>query len=166
MEPLAIACNVTQGNDARMDVVLLCLANLFRIYSNLRYPEDVRHVILESLEKRWAKTDQILFVLAIVFNPWIRLDCFGDQVPIHHFPRLWTIFWSTYKRLFSLKPGPNGEEPQPPPNLRSVLREYIERRGDWSNEAMGLESLKQAADAQVSFPIHKIALQIAHTAIA
>jgi hypothetical protein len=79
LEPLAIAANITQAPHTHLDHVLLTLGNLYRIYSNLEFDVEVRTAILASLEKRWAKADQEVFILAVFLNPYIRHCCFSHS---------------------------------------------------------------------------------------
>ncbi|KZV80517.1 hypothetical protein EXIGLDRAFT_630029 [Exidia glandulosa HHB12029] len=58
IEPLAISCHILQADGVRMDQVLLTLANLFRIYA----------------------ASHELFILSVLFNPYIRNTCFRDTV--------------------------------------------------------------------------------------
>ncbi|KAL6302503.1 ribonuclease H-like domain-containing protein [Sparassis latifolia] len=76
LEPLAIAMNITQAPHTRLDHVLLTLANLYRIYSSPDTEDQVQSKILDSLEKRWKKADQDVFILAVFFNPYTRGRCF------------------------------------------------------------------------------------------
>ena len=72
LEPLAIAANVAQASHTRLDHVLLMLGNLVRIFSqNLEFDEDLRLGVLASLEKRWKKADQDVFITAMFLNPFI-----------------------------------------------------------------------------------------------
>ncbi|KAI0072875.1 hypothetical protein K474DRAFT_1650318 [Panus rudis PR-1116 ss-1] len=64
LEPLAIAANVSQSTSTRLDQVLLMLANLYRIYGTTTLDEHVRSTIHGSLEKRWKKADQDIYILA------------------------------------------------------------------------------------------------------
>jgi hypothetical protein len=81
LEPLAIAANVLQAPDCRLDTVLLTLANLFRIFHNLDIEDAiVKKTMHASLERRWGKTDQELMILAVFFNPYLRAHCFKRDV--------------------------------------------------------------------------------------
>ncbi|OBZ67907.1 hypothetical protein A0H81_12375 [Grifola frondosa] len=146
LEPLAIAANVTQSNNARLDVVLLTLGHLFMVYSNLALTMDptLRSRILESLEKRWAKADQDAFIMAIVLNPYLRRDHFNPHNPMLTEAALWRIFKRVYARMI-------GGEPDL--NLAAAFHEYLHRLGVWSDEGMELREWKDMAskaDADVN----------------
>ena len=72
LEPLAVAANITQAAHTRFDHVLLMLGNLFCIYSHPSLESQIKEWIIGSLEKRWAKADQEVFILAVSFNPYIH----------------------------------------------------------------------------------------------
>lgn len=78
MEPLAISSLILQSPTLRLDQVLLTLGNLYRIYTASHVDLDVRDAIVSSLEKRWKAADQEIFILAVVFNPYIRNTGFCD----------------------------------------------------------------------------------------
>jgi hypothetical protein len=145
LQPLAVASNVTQGDDARLDVVLLTLANLFRIYADERaFKPDIRKVVHASLEKRWAKADRPAFLFAAIFNPYIRRDCFNTRSFIFDFP-----LEETYMHLYNIK-----NSLDVPFDVRAGFLAYVRREGRWSDVRMGLAALQRKADALVRFSSH------------
>lgn len=78
LEPLAIAANVTQGSFCRLDQVALTFASLGVQYSNDKMAKDLTscNAILASLEKRWKKADQEVFLAAIMVNPFYQMAPF------------------------------------------------------------------------------------------
>jgi len=82
LEPLAIAANVAQASGTRLDHVLLMLGNLVRIFSleECNFDEDLKAGIISSLEKRWKKADQDVFITAVMLNPFIRASLFKRTV--------------------------------------------------------------------------------------
>ncbi|OJA19397.1 hypothetical protein AZE42_11562 [Rhizopogon vesiculosus] len=75
IEALAIAVNVSQRSNTRCDQVLLLLGKLCHTYVNLciiAEDEDESHpvtFIINSIEKRWKRADQDLFIVALFLNP-------------------------------------------------------------------------------------------------
>jgi hypothetical protein len=66
LEPLALAACITQTAHCRLDQVFLTFGLLYYEYSQLIH-ENANHqeplfAIINSLEKRWAKCDQDVFV--------------------------------------------------------------------------------------------------------
>jgi hypothetical protein len=78
LEPLAIASNITQADSARVDIVLITFAFLYIRYSKLLEAEDIkaRDVILASIERRWLKTDQDVFIAGVLLNPFHKAKPF------------------------------------------------------------------------------------------
>jgi hypothetical protein len=98
----------------------------------------------KSLEKRWKKADQPVFLLAVIMNPYIRRDCFNRTSFIFDFPQLYEVFQTTYKRLYNIKDDANM-----PVGLRSAFRAYVHREGRWSDLRMSLDELRSEAESQV-----------------
>jgi hypothetical protein len=90
LESLVIAVNVTQQANTRCDQVLILLGELCRIYFDIRYKDqsldadcsDTSHsvtTILNSIEKRWSKVDQNLFIACVFLNPVLKASLFNPQ---------------------------------------------------------------------------------------
>ncbi|KAF8147856.1 ribonuclease H-like domain-containing protein, partial [Crassisporium funariophilum] len=103
LAPLAIAANVTQSSHCRLDDVLITFATLEMEYKKLTDPIEcgVRDAVLASIERRWAKSDQDVFIAAIILNPFLklaplkrdpRLISMGSIMNL--LSRLWTRFYS------------------------------------------------------------------------
>lgn len=60
--PLSIAVRVLESDSARLDQVLQQYAHLAAHYNHVPH-------MMNSLEKRWAKMDQKLFLVAFVLHP-------------------------------------------------------------------------------------------------
>jgi hypothetical protein len=97
--------------------------------------------ILASLEKRWAKADQSVFILAVILNPYIRASAFSNTSPYRTFDKLWELVDITYIRFYGLHPNTE---------FRVAFSHYIRGTGDWNDEKMGLAVLQAAADREVS----------------
>ncbi|EPQ55188.1 hypothetical protein GLOTRDRAFT_24480, partial [Gloeophyllum trabeum ATCC 11539] len=80
LEPLAIGTNVLQSNHARLDTVLLTLANLYRIFE----PEP--------------------YILAVFFNPYIRSKIFKPENTALTPLALYNMAESMFRRLFCKEP--------------------------------------------------------------
>ena len=86
--------------------------------------QDACDAILDSLEKRWSKADQDVFIAAVLLNPFFKHRPFKplprfQPANIHHlFVRLWTWFF----------PG----EAVPPTLYYNVLH-YLRETGDFQS---------------------------------
>ncbi|KIK82177.1 hypothetical protein PAXRUDRAFT_154392, partial [Paxillus rubicundulus Ve08.2h10] len=108
LEPLAIAANATQSDYAHLNVVLIMLVTLYHKFSHPDLDQTVAEAVLCSLEKRWAKADCPVFILAVVLNPFLQLSCFSPQSPYRKFSTLWALVQSTYLWI-ALVEQPNTE---------------------------------------------------------
>ena len=143
IEPLAIAVNATQADNARLDVVLIMLGYLYFVYADPTiYSDHVRHRIRQSLETRWAKCkdDRDIYILAVVLNPYIRCSAFRNDNPATTFQQLSSMLYKVYRRMLGR---------DPPLGLDTVFLEYVNELGEFSAEEMGLASAKAAAHQEV-----------------
>ncbi|KAJ6526545.1 hypothetical protein B0H10DRAFT_2171950 [Mycena sp. CBHHK59/15] len=108
LTPLAVASNVTQGANTRLDHVLVTLAVLYHRYStDIKSFDCAAHntVICASLAKRWKalKDDQDFYILAVFFNPFLRAFFFNDD-DTHSLSRvgLYHVVKRVYTRIFQL----------------------------------------------------------------
>ncbi|EJD34657.1 hypothetical protein AURDEDRAFT_41180, partial [Auricularia subglabra TFB-10046 SS5] len=140
LEPLARAANATQGDSARLDIVLVTLANLFYYYSSTAaLVREVADAVLRSLEKRWAAADQDIFLLALVLNPYVRLSCFSLRSPFRTPGNICAMAEAAFTRFYGMEPGVEfGDE----------LVSYLTKKGTWSDERMKLKHRKEQAKAE------------------
>jgi hypothetical protein len=142
LEPIARATNIAQGNSARLDTILLTLACLWRVFSTPGvFDEEIVQAVLASIARRWADTDQDVFILAVLLNPYIRTSVFHPSSKWSDENDSYLLFEKLYKRLVNS----NG----PPPLTRLEWQKYIRREKGWSDESMMLEHAKDEAQAQV-----------------
>lgn len=103
LEPLAIAANITQATHCRLDTVLLTFGYLVIRYQAMasRSVEDPVGctAILNSLEKRWLAADQLVFIAAVIINPFFRTTPFASH-PRFINARIKALLASLYFRFF------------------------------------------------------------------
>lgn len=83
LAPLAIAANITQSSHCRLDEVLLTFGALAMEFSKLIHDDDeelVKEALLKSIESRWEKSDQDVFVAAVILNLFIKVSALFNQV--------------------------------------------------------------------------------------
>ncbi|KAJ7748303.1 ribonuclease H-like domain-containing protein, partial [Mycena maculata] len=148
IEPLAIASNILQAPTCRLNTVLLCLGNLYRIFGNFP-PADaiVTKIVQASLERHWAKTDQELMILGVFFNPYIRSHTFDPDslscMDMFHIAR------RAYERL--LRQDADGDV-----EFMTAFQSYYNNQNHFSAEAMWIEGHRQAYEAMVrAFVVQK-----------
>lgn len=108
LEPLAIAANILQAANCRLDTVLLTFGYLFMRYRTICGPEDmVGHTaILDSLEKRWLAAEQDVFIAAVIVNPLFRTAPFAPNQRFTN-ARIKTLLASLYSRFFRTQDIPS-----------------------------------------------------------
>ncbi|KAJ7231957.1 ribonuclease H-like domain-containing protein [Mycena rebaudengoi] len=139
IEPLAIASNILQSPTCRLDTVLLCLGNLYRIFRNLPTTDSlVKRAVHASLERRWGKTDQELMILGVFFNPYIRSRAFNPDslscINIFHIAR------RAYERLLRQRADGDVE-------FMQAFQSYYDDKDYFSSETMWIEGHRQAYEA-------------------
>ncbi|KAF8967760.1 ribonuclease H-like domain-containing protein, partial [Flammula alnicola] len=138
LEPLAIAANVAQASHTRLDHVLLMLGNLVRIFSqNLEFDEDLRLGVLASLEKRWKKADQDVFITAVFLNPFIRGSLL-NKASLTDID-LYAILERVYERVMRRKADLD---------FLAAFEDYRLKHAEFSDERMGLELMKSKFAAE------------------
>lgn len=106
LEPLTIAANITQATHCRLDTVLLTFGYLvirFQAMADRDMEDPVRcTAILNSLEKRWLAADQLVFIAAVIVNPFFRTAPFTAH-PRFINARIKSFLASLYSRFFQLE---------------------------------------------------------------
>ncbi|KAF8808753.1 hypothetical protein BYT27DRAFT_7255217 [Phlegmacium glaucopus] len=138
LEPLAIAANVTQVSHSRLDHVLLMLGNLVCIYTNcVEFDEDLCTGVIKSLEKRWKKADQDIFIATVFLNPFIQGSLFNkaalNDVELH------AIIECVYECVMRRKADII---------FLSAFKDYWLKHAEFSDQRMGLELMKNKFAAE------------------
>ncbi len=117
--------NVTQATHTRLDDVLIVLGLLFAQFEQLQdaADENIKAAVQSSIERRWQKADQTVFIIAVFLNPWIKLAPFR-MAGWNTCAGLFGLLRSLYTRFF---PGE-----QIPASLAMDIRSYLENRGDFA----------------------------------
>ncbi|EJF60609.1 hypothetical protein DICSQDRAFT_62505 [Dichomitus squalens LYAD-421 SS1] len=134
LEPLAIAANVTQANDCRLDQVLLTFGFIYNFFTSLTDLEDnpFHAAVCKSLEMRWAKADQDVFIAAVVLNPWIKMRPFRPNMQLFTEAAFHVVLTRLWKRFYPDEPVPT--------SLFTEIQEYFDSTGNF-------ESLRTTMDA-------------------
>lgn len=145
LEPLAIAANVSQVAHTQLDHVLLTLGNLVYSTQMEAFDEDIRLGILKSLEKRWKKADQDIFVVAVFLNPFIRATLFKKEFLTE--AQLYTIVERVYVRVMRCSADEDLD-------FLQAFEDYKWSRGEFSDDSMSLSLMKKKfANAVRAFPV-------------
>lgn len=142
LEPLAIANNVAQAGNCRLDHITLTLSNLYRIYSRPILDDAIRTKLLHSLEKRWAAADQDVFILAVFLNPYIRALPFSTSILPQS--ELYDMAERVYKCFYNAEP--NFE-------FLRASTDYYNGIQEFSSEKMKLDTIRRMFDNEVSLSL-------------
>jgi hypothetical protein len=153
LKPLAISVNVTQQSNTHCDQVLVLLGQLWCVYVDMvrkdRSPpgaedKDADHpctTILKSIEKRWSKVDQDLFIACVFLNPSLKTSLFNPQkmtVAV-----LIGILRCLYMRVFRAQQCPDG--------FIQEIMHYVENTGIYSRDMWCVDELKDHLKDAVRF---------------
>jgi hypothetical protein len=127
----------------------LTLANLYRIYSLdnddydyvIEVDDEVRDCLLGSINKRWLKSDQDSFLLAVILNPYIRTSLFKRTFTFATPSGVYSLVKRMWTRFFPKKYDAF---------LFEAVGDYCRREGAFSDDDMHLEDRLEAAESQVS----------------
>ncbi|KAH9846789.1 hypothetical protein C2E23DRAFT_710903, partial [Lenzites betulinus] len=143
LEPLAIAANMTQSNACRLDQVLITFGRLFQSFSELDSPDEdmIKTAVLRSLQMRWDKADQDVFLAAAILNPFLKCRPFR-ALPLVFAPaavhtlleRLWNRFYPSHEA---------------PATFYNEVSQYLRETGDYINLSSTKQAIKKAAAAEV-----------------
>ncbi|KAG9308840.1 hypothetical protein JVU11DRAFT_11470 [Chiua virens] len=141
LEPLAFAANVTQATVCRIDMVLLTFGFLMMQYKSLLDPEDIEAVavIIDSIERRWVKCDQEIFIATVVLNPFYKTTPFSC-IPALNNANIRTLLECLYVRFFCS---------DPPPKFNDQLIHYLQEAGEFNTLRVRCERAKANATLKV-----------------
>lgn len=91
--PLRVTVRVLESDSARLDQVIWQFGKLAALYKGIDH-------MLVSLEKRWAKMDQKLFLVAYALHPARQRKHLNDKVEFAHQLNIATYATDLYERFF------------------------------------------------------------------
>ncbi|KAF8596432.1 hypothetical protein BDV93DRAFT_563314 [Ceratobasidium sp. AG-I] len=136
LRPLAIAANITQAADTRLNQVAIAMGSLYHAFTQPGVPERTSTAVCQSLEKRWAKSDQDTFIATVYFNPFYRHHLFNQAEPALHPLGLYTMLKRLFARLF---PG----ESLVVGAFMQANTSYAAGKGHFSDENMCVQELEE-----------------------
>lgn len=140
LEPLAVATNLMQAAFCRLDEVLLTFGNLYHAFNGLTDHVD-RHVqkaVLASIELRWSKCDQDVFIAAWLFNMFLSPSWF-KQHSFLSIQGILTLFSRLHTRFFPSDSGPH---------INVSLMEDIQNYFGMTGRFIHLASIKETVRVQ------------------
>lgn len=143
LEPLAVAANITQGSFCHMDQVLVTFGFMSMIY----HSDDMKHdmtgqqAILNSIDAHWAKSDQRVFIAAVLVNPCYRTRLFAHH-PRFNLSQIKTLFARLFVRFFNAYPKEI---------FFTHLEDFFNGRGIFMGIDQAVEGILTQAHSQVGY---------------
>jgi hypothetical protein len=119
------------------------MGNLHHTFSQANVPDQTRAVILESLEKRWAKSGQDAFIAAVYLNPFFRHRLFNQSEPALRPLGLYPMLKRLFNRVFPHETLCVGD-------FLKSKEAYAVGKGIFSDEDMCLQELEGQSNTNVS----------------
>ena len=105
--------------------MLITFGHLVATYQEMKDPEDLPgcQAIINSLERRWSKADQEIFIAAVILNPIYQTSPFA-LIPQFRTAEIVSLMTRLWKRFFRI---------DPPDNFALDLMEFLGKRGNYSS---------------------------------
>ncbi|KAJ7203654.1 ribonuclease H-like domain-containing protein [Mycena pura] len=134
LEHICYLTNISQSDHVRPDQFLLALAGLYLHFHSflMRTAPSERALgkrMCKRIEKRWKEFDQVVFILALILNPFEGLSRFGAKANLNIF-ELSAELVKLYKRMRSRPTVPPRNEDQ-----QAVFNEELNREAQEINTA-------------------------------
>ncbi|KAJ3571948.1 hypothetical protein NP233_g3427 [Leucocoprinus birnbaumii] len=127
--------NIIQAAFCQLDTVLISFGYLVHHFTEMSGTDadDVygSKAIIESLEKRWLKTDQDVLIAAVILNPFYQQRLYRSSSSFHNLIDITSLITRLWSRIYG------GQ--QPPLSFSAEIREYLESRGRYSQMNMALQ---------------------------
>lgn len=101
---------------------------------------DVKECLLASIQKRWLKTDQDSFILAVILNPYIPTTLFKKSNTYATSAGVYGLVRRLWARFFPRRHDSD---------LFDAALQYYDKEGIFTDDAMLLEDRLAAAKNQV-----------------
>ena len=100
---------------------------------------------MRSLEKRWKDSDQDLFIVATILNPFVgrKQLCFSTSIESWKNHGLYKLIKEVYQRIF---------EREPPAELFEEWMEYKQSQGAFSDDALAITEYQKIAERRKESP--------------
>ncbi|KAH7919875.1 hypothetical protein BV22DRAFT_1022220 [Leucogyrophana mollusca] len=127
-EPLTLMTNIAQAAHCRLNKVIIIFGYLLSLYlkmdKSMTFDDHLMiQAIIKSLERQWSKSNQDIFIAAIILNPiyknapFAQLSNFTNAGIYGLICKLWKCFY----------------QQDPPTVLYSELRDYLNNTGESKN---------------------------------
>ena len=146
LEPLARVACITQARHCGLDQVLLVFGSLYGEYLQLKAElddnEGLIQVILDSIEKRWQKSDQDVFIAALILNPMYKTSPFSQASLLNH-ANVFSLLCHLWRRFYKTN--------DIPPAFFSEVRDYLDEKHSYETFGDWVTGIHQEAEANVCY---------------
>lgn len=110
----------------------------------MKEPEDLPGctAIIDSIERRWSKVDQEIFLAAIVLNPFYRREPFAPTLPFNN-ASITALLSRVFKRVMKMDTIPI--------TFYTELNNYLNLEGTFINLQLQLQIELNSAESMVVF---------------
>ena len=115
------------------------LGNRFHICSHPSLESQIKEWIIGSLEKRWAKADQEVFILAVSFSPYIRQQPYSHSALTH--AHLYDMASRVFKWIYNENPNLD---------FLKAFEDYFDNRNEFLSARMELDMMKSMYESHIS----------------
>jgi hypothetical protein len=114
---------------------------------------SVKQALLKSIESRWSKAEQDVFIAAVILNPTLKLAPFNttNRTRIFSLASILALCSRLYTRFYG---GPE------PAELHSNLRDYFDNQGIFVDLPSYMDTIIKEATAKVSLTSLKITREL------
>lgn len=121
----------------------MTFAYLYMEYSKLREDEDaaVCEALLNSINRRWMKSDQDAFIAAVILNPFLKIVPFKRDRSLITNVAIYSLLARLWKRFY---------KEAPPHELYTQLDQYLNDKGEFAQVPTVVNILKVEAERNVS----------------
>ncbi|KAK6981174.1 DUF659 domain-containing protein, partial [Favolaschia claudopus] len=133
LESICLGTNINQKDSTRLDQVVLSIGGIYLRFD--AHPEaEVRAAMCDRIEKRWKDSDQPVFLLALILNPFEKLTCFGPNANLN-FLKIRNMLLTTYRRIMSRPSNTDTTEirADKEKQILKALKQYLAGTGDFAD---------------------------------
>ena len=125
-------------------MVLLTFGYLIVVYKTMTDPDDLPgyQAIIESIEHRWAKSDQEIFIAAMILNPFYRREPLA-ATPLFNNAGILALLARVFKRVYKTATVPQ--------EFYTELSNYLNLQDTFSNLKLQLHIETNMAASSVIF---------------
>ena len=116
------------------------LYHKYEVLSHQPDDAELMNAVLDSIEKRWAKTDQDVFIAALLLNPMYKASAFSSGLEFLTGAGVWDLISRLWTRFY---------KETPPISLFRELSDYFQGTGIYAMLSDHIEREMRLAESEV-----------------